>query len=468
MASMFQQGSAKVLFWVFILFCLVTGAYLLTGGDPGALRLPGGLFHGERREPPWKSPAEPMAKPLPTGIPAAAMTARATGPPDVRRSPEATAAPASSSEPQDDDESRLMTLPYLTRAPSAKKDLNKRGVVAFRRGACAGGLNLYASNTTSEAYLMDMEGKRLHTWRTNSLRPWQNVAVDPDGNLLFLEVGFLIGKLDWGSRPIWSYETRCHHWISAAGDGDIYTLSWERLPVDHKGRKISILNDSIIHLSPWGTLRKRLSLYESLGTFVPQSDLDLAGEMRSPPRPGSPADIFHTNTVFRVEREVPGVCSKGDLLISMKQMKTIAFLDPEKNRVVWRWQNDSIEGVHSPVLLANNHILFVDNGGIAWQYCRVLELDPLTGKIVYEYRDDSTPKDFASSPGSVEVLGNGNMLITESTRGRVFEVTRKGSVVWDFFNPEMDGTKRSAIFRMTRLSPSLSGSLMEKLGRGNP
>jgi hypothetical protein len=38
------------------------------------------------------------------------------------------------------------------------------------------------------------------------------------------------------------------------------------------------------------------------------------------------------------------------------------------------------------------------------------------------------------------VLGNGNVLITESGAGRLLEVTRSGDIVWEFQNPvEADG-----------------------------
>jgi hypothetical protein len=51
-------------------------------------------------------------------------------------------------------------------------------------------------------------------------------------------------------------------------------------------------------------------------------------------------------------------------------------------------------------------------------------------------------------------LPNGNTLITESDNGRVFEVTRDGEVVWEFFMPTVSqkgGVLRSTIYRMTRI-----------------
>jgi hypothetical protein len=39
-----------------------------------------------------------------------------------------------------------------------------------------------------------------------------------------------------------------------------------------------------------------------------------------------------------------------------------------------------------------------------------------------------------------------------STRGRVFEVTRDGSIVWTFLNPEFQQKSRRQIYRMQPVS----------------
>ena len=43
------------------------------------------------------------------------------------------------------------------------------------------------------------------------------------------------------------------------------------------------------------------------------------------------------------------------------------------------------------------------------------------------------------------------MLVTESNRGRVFEVTRDGAIVWTFLNPEFQHESRQQIYRMQRV-----------------
>ena len=58
--------------------------------------------------------------------------------------------------------------------------------------------------------------------------------------------------------------------------------------------------------------------------------------------------------------------------------------------------------------------------------------------------------------GEIEVTGNGNVLITSSKEGRVFEVTRDGELAWDYRAPNFDvGRKRArgAVYRSARIAP---------------
>ncbi len=83
----------------------------------------------------------------------------------------------------------------------------------------------------------------------------------------------------------------------------------------------------------------------------------------------------------------------------------------------------------------------------------MLEVDPVTDEIRWEYNGDPPEAFFSALRGGCQRLPNGNTLITESDRGRVFEITPEGEVVWEFYNPvtRSGGSERSAIYRLTRL-----------------
>jgi hypothetical protein len=76
-------------------------------------------------------------------------------------------------------------------------------------------------------------------------------------------------------------------------------------------------------------------------------------------------------------------------------------------------------------------------------YSRVLEIDPVAMKIVWQYTPNEAgflyPMDSSRfySPfiSGMQRLPNGNTLITEGSNGRVFEVTPDYEIVWEFISP---------------------------------
>ena len=132
-------------------------------------------------------------------------------------------------------------------------------------------------------------------------------------------------------------------------------------------------------------------------------------------------------------------------------------------------------------------LLVFDNGTRrpGGEFSRVLELrlpfdsahgfaDPSgrgfgSASTVWSYQDPE--RFFTPFVGGAERLPNGNTLICEGARGRIFEVTRSGQVVWDFLNPlggDAEPTAKTgrppahALFRATRIPrdhPGLAGRL---------
>jgi hypothetical protein len=106
-------------------------------------------------------------------------------------------------------------------------------------------------------------------------------------------------------------------------------------------------------------------------------------------------------------------------------------------------------------LPGEGHILVFDNGGSAGygapnpgaptgidnarrDYSRVLEFDPTTLEIIWQYpphRGGFTPPMsgfYSSFISSAQRLANGNTLITEGAGGRIFEVTKEHETVWEY------------------------------------
>ncbi len=168
---------------------------------------------------------------------------------------------------------------------------------------------------------------------------------------------------------------------------------------------------------------------------------------------------FHPDNIIVCAREL-----NISLIISKKTGEIVwkigPYYDtPELSHIGW------IIGQHSVHMIpkglpGEGNILIFDNGGWAGygapsqnspkgrdaalrDYSRVLEIDPVTLKIVWQY----TPKEagfaipldaqrfYSGFISNAQRLPNGNTLICEGSNGRVFEVTAEHELVWEFVNP---------------------------------
>jgi len=66
---------------------------------------------------------------------------------------------------------------------------------------------------------------------------------------------------------------------------------------------------------------------------------------------------------------------------------------------------------------------------------RVIEVNPKTREVEWEYKDENVQAFYTGIMGSAERLPNGNTLICESVKGRIFEVTPDKEIVWEFISP---------------------------------
>jgi hypothetical protein len=159
-----------------------------------------------------------------------------------------------------------------------------------------------------------------------------------------------------------------------------------------------------------------------------------------------------------------------------RQTNVIAITDKKTGKIVWRLGPDYnatqklrelgwMIGQHHAHMIpkglpGEGNILVFDNGGWAGygvpnpgsptgfnnalrDYSRVVEFNPTTLDIVWQYTPREAgfehPSDSAKfySPyiSSAQRLPNGNTFIAEGSDGRIFEVTSKYDLVWEYISP---------------------------------
>ena len=209
-------------------------------------------------------------------------------------------------------------------------------------------------------------------------------------------------------------------------------------------------------LQPDGKLETVWSTWQGRGELAGHHE---AHTLDTPPPEGAPRekkvyDYYHLNSVQVLPENPLGVEDErfrpGHLLVCLRNVNLLAIIDPASGSPTWTWGPGDLDFPHTPEMLPTGNILIFDNGPHR-DHSRIVEIDPVTTGVVWEYRAEP-PSDFHSRwRGSAQRLANGNTLICESERGRAFEVTPGGEIVWEFWNPMQQGDKRHSIYRFNRL-----------------
>lgn len=368
----------------------------------------------------------------------------------------------------------LATLGYVSWV-NADKDGSKVSVTKYDKNNSYDGLNLYTYTPDSKAFLIDMEGNVVHTWTlsNDSKLKWLHAEMLPNGDLLSCASDRKLSMIDRNSRKIWDISMPSHHDMFVMENGDVYALAHGDEIGFFAGLPVPIIADYIAIISADGIIKDRIDFAEPAKKHLKPRALFAAYKKivepeilrtilnrklhgMQPMPPIIELNTFHSNSIQVIDRDIEGLCRRGDILLSMREIDLIAILDSETGTFVWEWGPGIIEKQHHPTLLENGNILIFDNGSRRG-YSTVIELNPLTNSIVWKYQAERKEDFFSAGRGGCQRLPNGNTLITESGKGRVFEVTPNGSIVWEFFTPKQQGdeSKRVALYRMMRVTKPL-------------
>jgi len=320
------------------------------------------------------------------------------------------------------------------------------------------GYTLHTVGDDAQALLVNSQGEIVYRWQAHFSKVWpqatQQAGWIPDqsvyirrahafanGDLLALYEspnqtpnGCGLSKLDRYSQVVWTYDENTHHDF-AIGPARIYVLAhrlrttpiknWDRL-------RLPVLEEFVDVVSHDGQRIKRLSLLQLLSDskfFLPVlTTSDQYG------------DVLHSNTINLVGEGFAGQhdgVSNGDLMICLRNVNLVVVVNPTTEKIVWAttgpWRTP-----HDPDPLENGNLLIFDNcwAGGSTAGSRTIEFDPRRqGEVVWQYTGQNDRPLRSDIRSCQQLLPSGNVLITESDRGRLLEVTRAGEVVWEYVHP---------------------------------
>ena len=315
------------------------------------------------------------------------------------------------------------------------------------------GYTLITNVSGHDTLLIDMEGRVCHAWHSDEGIGYAYLL--PNGNLLLRtgpaaeEVSFLsrperellpiggrtvagaILELDWDSNVVWEYRyPLLHHDFERLPNGNTLVLTWELMP-DELTRQVKgghesghggagMLGDTVREVTPAGEVVYEWNSWEYLDV---EEDRICFLEGR--------AEWTHQNTL--------NVTPEGDLVVSFRQTDTVGIVDRASGDFRWKWGRGNISHQHNPTMLGNGRVLIFDNGPhkSGFTHSRVIEVDPGTNEIAWEYRGDPPISFYSYHISGAERQPNGNTLICEGAPGRIFEVTPGKEIVWEYINPFM-------------------------------
>jgi len=323
-------------------------------------------------------------------------------------------------------------------------------------------------NGVPGAFLMTMEGEVVHEWPFSLDEMWEVAGLPgepvarmeigihgavllPHGDVVMNVAGGAFTRIDRCGNYVYAIDIDAHHSVDVLPDGSALTtgqwIETERRPDRPRlwpGPNGTYQDDTIALISPKGALLEQHSiidlLYESdLGGML---FLGNGSSYRS-----EVEDPLHTNDVEYLTAELAAafpMFEAGDLMVSMRNLATVAVLDGETRRMKWSITGPFF-GQHDPDFLPNGNILLYDNRLTGDRpelgYSRVLENDPKTREIVWDYVGTDEDPMYSSLGGKVQLLPNGNVLAVEPQGGRIVEIARNNGddIVWQFVNLQEPG-----------------------------
>jgi len=252
-------------------------------------------------------------------------------------------------------------------------------------------------------------------------------------------------EYDWDGNIVWQYTPngKTHHDFQRLKDGNTVFIYREEVPDEvkkkadqEKRRKATIHSDVIAEVTPdkeivweWHEYK-----YLDINNYNPMVDI---------------SDWTHTNTVQALPQnkwydQGDKRFRPGNILVSPRSLDVIFIVDRKTKEIVWEYRGDyegGLSGQHEPHMIekglpgAGNILVFdngasptVDVGHAGESY--ILEINPVTKKPVWVYDDGE--KFYSKYRGTEQRFPNGNTLICEADGRRIFEVTEKGKIVWEY------------------------------------
>jgi hypothetical protein len=280
-----------------------------------------------------------------------------------------------------------------------------------------------------------------------------------NGDIIFNSEHTGLVRMAASGEVVWAHPIASHHSVAPTEDGNFWICGMRRLDAGNErlevfpGTKPTLFEDLAVLVNPEGEVLKEFGILESLKKagyyrLIWSDDTQPTG------------DVLHLNDVEPLPSgladEYP-LFAAGDIVVSMCFISTIAVLDPDDGHVKWLSSNE-FHHQHDPDFIGDGWIRVFDNNtepsdrGDWLGGSRIVDIRPHTGEVRVVFPKEGSDAFYTPVCGKAQTLANGNILITESLTGRVFEVNAAGETVWEWIHTPWPGEPMlvSEVFEGTR------------------
>ena len=340
------------------------------------------------------------------------------------------------------------------------------------------------------SYLIDMNGSIVHSWPYTGF-PCE--MIDPAisggmrGNLIcqrepeiYSCENLLI--VDWDANVIWQWgdeapggKARQNHDLAPLPNGNLLLIAFLECRLPETSDQ-PVMDQVIYEVNRKGEIVWQWICsehIEELGFRGEKKDLLFSSRMR----PRSSIFVLNDMAPLGPNRWFDDGDSRfhpDNIMIDSREGCFIAIIEKATGKIVWRLGPDypaaydyskaafsgklprpidAICGQHDAHMIPKGlpgagNVMVFDNQGAAgippfylnmFPGSRVLEIDPLSQQIVWQYDGSCSGLPFwtffSSFISSARRLPNGNTLIDEGMNGRLFQITAEGQIVWEYVNP---------------------------------
>lgn len=303
--------------------------------------------------------------------------------------------------------------------------------------------------------LFDPAGDLVWTWRLDDPAAGTEAAredrIQPHG-LVILESGDVVingvaeskilARYDRCSIPVWSLNSYYHHLMSRDEVKGIWSWLTE-------GRDAYSQNQFMVRFDPeTGQELERISAIKDLVQAHPENQAILnlpsyyfEGERR--PWERRDTDLLHTNDVEALPAALADKFpdfQPGDLLVSFRNYSMIAVIDRITHKIKWRMQGPWIHQ-HDPDFTEDGRISVFNNNFTAPYERRsnIITVDPQTMQTQTLFESPETVF-FSDRMGEHQSLPGGILHITVPHEGRVIEIDPKtDELVFEYNNRVLKG-----------------------------